>query len=78
MKILPPSLRRHLSPLAADTASMLDLPPVRMGLLAKLNLLTIGLIFLTAVAITVFYGAPALARRRAAAEDAGRGPRGRA
>ena len=56
MKILPPSLRRHLSPLAADTASMLDLPPVRMGLLAKLNLLTIGLIFLTAVAITVFYG----------------------
>ena len=34
---------------------MLDLPPVRMGLLTKLNLLTIGLIFLTAVAITVFY-----------------------
>jgi diguanylate cyclase (GGDEF)-like protein len=56
MKFLPPSLRKHLSPLAADTASMLDLPPVRMGLLAKLNLLTIGLIFLTAVAITVFYG----------------------
>ena len=27
------SLRRHLSPLGADTASMLDLPPVRMGLL---------------------------------------------
>jgi diguanylate cyclase (GGDEF)-like protein len=49
-------LRRHLSPLAADTASMLDLPPVRMGLLTKLNLLTIGLIFLTAVAITLFYG----------------------
>src|SRR5262249_4366781 len=45
-------LRRHLSPLAGDTASMLDLPPVRMGLLTKLNLLTIGLIFLTAVAIT--------------------------
>jgi diguanylate cyclase (GGDEF)-like protein len=48
-------MRKHLSPLAADTASMLDLPPVRMGLLTKLNLLTIGLIFLTAVAITVFY-----------------------
>jgi diguanylate cyclase (GGDEF)-like protein len=48
-------MRRHMSPLAGDTASMLDLPPVRMGLLAKLNLLTIGLIFLTAVAITVFY-----------------------
>jgi hypothetical protein len=44
-----------MSPLAGDTASMLDLPPVRMGLLAKLNLLTIGLIFLTAVAITTFY-----------------------
>ncbi|MFO1311661.1 MAG: diguanylate cyclase, partial [Burkholderiales bacterium] len=48
-------MRRHMSPLAGDTASMLDLPPVKMGLLAKLNLLTIGLIFLTAVAITVFY-----------------------
>jgi diguanylate cyclase (GGDEF)-like protein len=44
-----------MSPLAGDTATMLDLPPVRMGLLSKLNLLTIGLIFLTAVAITVFY-----------------------
>ena len=48
-------MRRHMSPLAGDTASMLDLPPVRMGLLTKLNLLTIGLIFLTAVAITIFY-----------------------
>ena len=28
---------------------MLDLPPVKTGLLTKLNLLTIGLIFLTAV-----------------------------
>ena len=44
-----------MSPLAGDTASMLDLPPVRMGLLTKLNLLTIGLIFLTAVAITAFH-----------------------
>src|SRR3982751_41626 len=48
-------LRRGLSPLSGDTASMLDLPPVRMGLLTKLNLLTIGLIFMTAVAITAFY-----------------------
>src|SRR5829696_4735997 len=55
MKWLRFLLRRHSSPLAADTASMLDLPPVRMGLLTKLNLLTIGLIFLTAVGITVFY-----------------------
>ena len=50
------SLRRHLSPLGADTASMLDLPPVRMGLLTKLNLVMIGLIFATAVAITLYYG----------------------
>ena len=55
MKRLRFLLGRQMSPLAADTASMLDLPPVRMGLLTKLNLLTIGLIFLTAVAITAFY-----------------------
>jgi diguanylate cyclase (GGDEF)-like protein len=48
-------LRRHLSPLAGDTASTLNLPPVRMGLLTKLNLLTVGLIFLTAVALSVFH-----------------------
>lgn len=47
--------RKHLSPLAGDTASMLDLPPVKMGLLAKLNLLTVGLIFVTAVITTLFY-----------------------
>ncbi len=54
MKGMRSALRRHLSPLGGDTVSMLDLPPVRMGLLTKLNLLTIGLIFLTAVAITSF------------------------
>ena len=47
-------LRRHLSPLEGDTAT-LDLPPVRMGLLTKLNLLTVGLIFLTAVALSVLH-----------------------
>ncbi len=47
--------RRHLTPLATDSASSLNLPPVRMGLLSKLNLLTIGLIFLTAIATTGFY-----------------------
>ncbi len=57
MKRMRLGLRKHLSPLGADTASMLDLPPVKMGLLAKLNLLTISLIFLTAVTITVFYAA---------------------
>ncbi|MEO8508717.1 MAG: diguanylate cyclase, partial [Betaproteobacteria bacterium] len=55
MKRVRRALRKHLSPLAGDTVSMLDLPPVRMGLLTKLNLLTIGLIFITAVAITVFH-----------------------
>ena len=48
-------LRRHLTPIATDTISPLNLPPVRMGLLAKLNLLTVGLIFLTAIATTGFY-----------------------
>ena len=54
MKAVRRSLRKHLSPLGADSVSLQNLPPVRMGLLAKLNLLTIGLIFLTAVAITAF------------------------
>jgi diguanylate cyclase (GGDEF)-like protein len=48
-------LRKHLSPLATDTVTTLNLPPVRMGLLTKLNLLTVGLIALTAMAITAFY-----------------------
>jgi diguanylate cyclase (GGDEF)-like protein len=48
-------LRRHLSPLAGDSVSTLDLPPVRMGLLTKLNVLTVGLIFLTAVALSAMH-----------------------
>src|SRR5438094_244849 len=48
-------LRKRLSPLAADTVTTLNLPPVRMGLLTKLNLLTVGLIALTALTITSFY-----------------------
>ncbi len=47
--------RKQRTAAAPDTASALSLPPVRMGLLTKLNLLTIGLIFLTAAAITGFY-----------------------
>ena len=47
-------VRQRLLPLGRDSVAPLDLPPVRMGLLAKLNLLTVGLIFLTAVAITAF------------------------
>ncbi len=48
-------LRRHLSPLNAETISPLNLPAVQMGLLTKLNLLTVGLIFLTAIATTGLY-----------------------
>ena len=48
-------LRRHWSPLNGDTASTLDLPPVRMGLLTKLNLLIVGLIFITAIAVSLFH-----------------------
>ena len=40
--------------LAEPLTAALDLPPVRMGLLTKLNLLTVGLIFLAAVTITAF------------------------
>ncbi len=47
-------VRQRLLPLGRDSIAPLDLPPVRMGLLAKLNLLTVGLIFLTAVSITAF------------------------
>jgi diguanylate cyclase (GGDEF)-like protein len=48
-------LRRHLSPLGGDSVSTLDLPPVRMGLLTKLNVLTVGLIFLTAAALSAMH-----------------------
>ena len=45
----------HLSPLGSDTIAPLNLPPVRLGLLTKLNLLTVGLIFLTALAISGWF-----------------------
>ena len=47
--------RRRSTPLATDSTASLSLPRVRMGLLTKLNLLTIGLIFLTAIATTGYY-----------------------
>jgi len=47
--------RGHLSPLASDSVSSLNLPRVRMGLLTKLNLLTVGLIFLTAISTAGYY-----------------------
>jgi diguanylate cyclase (GGDEF)-like protein len=48
-------LRQGTSPLERDTIAPGQLPPVKMGLLAKLNLLTVGLIFLTSVVTTGFY-----------------------
>jgi len=48
--------RRHLSPLAGETDTPTTLPRVRMGLLTKLNVLTVGLIFMTAVATTGYLG----------------------
>jgi diguanylate cyclase (GGDEF)-like protein len=47
--------RSHQPPLAGDSMSALNLPRLRMGLLTKLNLLTIGLIFLTAIATAGYY-----------------------
>jgi diguanylate cyclase (GGDEF)-like protein len=48
-------LRKHLLPLQSESMSPIDLPPVRAGLLAKLNVLTVGLIAVTAVAISAYY-----------------------
>ncbi len=48
-------LRRRFGPLATDTISPLNLPPVRWPLLTKLNLLTFLLILVTAAATTGFY-----------------------
>ena len=42
------------SPLGADTISPLNAPPVRLGLLTKLNLLAIGLIVATALGVAAF------------------------
>jgi diguanylate cyclase (GGDEF)-like protein len=47
--------RRHLSPLGSDTISPINLPPVRLGLFTKLQLLTVGLIFLTAATISGYH-----------------------
>jgi diguanylate cyclase (GGDEF)-like protein len=48
-------LRKVLSPVASDSLATLNLPPVRVGLLTKVNLLTVGVIVLTAVATSSFY-----------------------
>jgi len=48
-------MRKYLTPLESDSVATLALPPVRFGLLTKFNALTIGLIFLTAIAISAFH-----------------------
>ncbi len=57
---LPPKARRlrwrrSLSPMAGETISPINLPLVRIGLFTKLQLLTIGLIFITAAAISGYH-----------------------
>jgi len=47
-------MAKRLTPLGADTASPLNAPPVRMGLLVKLNLLAIALISVTALLVSGF------------------------
>jgi len=42
------------TPLGGDTISPLHAPPLRMGLLTKLNLLAIGLIVATALGVAAF------------------------
>ncbi|HEX7270977.1 MAG TPA: EAL domain-containing protein [Casimicrobiaceae bacterium] len=45
---------KHRSPLGGDTISPLNAPPVRMGLLTKLNAFAIGLIVVTAIVVAAF------------------------
>jgi diguanylate cyclase (GGDEF)-like protein len=47
-------MAKRLTPLGADTVSPLNAPPVRVSLLAKLNLLVIGLIVITAGVVATF------------------------
>src|SRR5665213_1557306 len=47
--------RRHLTPLASETISPINLPAVRLGLFTKLQLLTVSLIFLTAATISGYH-----------------------
>ena len=45
-------MRRHGAAMSADTVSPTALPPVRLGLVSKLQILTVSLVFLTGLAIT--------------------------
>src|SRR5437879_10753268 len=48
------TMAKGSSPLGAETISPLNAPPLRMGLLTKLNLLVIGLIVATALGVAAF------------------------
>src|ERR1700733_6854071 len=47
-------MAKYKSSLNAETVSPLNVPPVRLGLQTKLNLLAIGLIVATAIVISLF------------------------
>jgi diguanylate cyclase (GGDEF)-like protein len=47
-------MNKRFSSLGADTIAQLNAPPVRMGLLTKLNVLAIGLIVVTALGVAAF------------------------
>ena len=47
-------MAKYKSSLNADTVSPLNVPPVRLGLQTKLNLLAIGLIVVTAAGISAY------------------------
>ncbi len=47
-------MAKRFSPLSAETISPLNAPPVRMGLLTKLNVLVIGLVIATALGVAAF------------------------
>ena len=57
-------MAKYKSSLNADTVSPLNVPPVRLGLQTKLNLLAIGLIVATAIGICAF-----LVRQQVTAEQ---------
>jgi diguanylate cyclase (GGDEF)-like protein len=48
-------LRKYFSPLGEDSLAALKLPPVRIGLRTKFNVLALGLVAITAIATSGFY-----------------------
>ena len=46
--------RKHGAALASETVSPASLPPVRLGLFTKIQVLAVALVFVTALAITAY------------------------